>query len=331
MKSRTALKVEVFRGPLVECVHEVMFVVADERGQNVHFAGNYDYVVYPRSSVKMLQAIPFLESGACQKFGLDDRMVALACSSHRGEKVHVDLVQEWFKKINLTERALRCGAAWPANEIAQHDVIKKGLGPSPIYNNCSGKHLGMLSGCLAYGDPIEEYQSYDHPYQDRIRKLMSLVTKQPHDKLPWGIDGCGMPTYAIPLTSLAHAMQRFIAGAKSQTRNSYQTVVDACRAHPVLVSGANDFVSQVNEVTKGQIVIKSGAEGVYTGMIFPRGFTFALKVQDGSTRAAAPVIMQILRECDALKEHELKALQPWVSPELKNGRNEKVGEIRLQK
>lgn len=332
MKSRNPLVIEVLRGSVVESVHQVMLVIADHRGLVTGFVGNADYLVYPRSSIKMLQAIPFLESGAATKFGLDEKMVALACSSHRGEKQHLAVLSQWMEKIEAKEDWLACGPEWPAHEGTKFEMIKKGLQPSPLLNNCSGKHLGMISTCLALGENPVGYHKWEHPVQVRIRKVMSEMSKISYERLNWGVDGCGIPTYALPLQNVAIAMAQLFAETATPVRKAVgQAIVEACKRHPQMVSGSDTFAAALAEKTRGRALLKSGAEGVYTGLMPEKGYAFALKVHDGAHRAAEVASAFAFRAMGAMTEAEYLEMKSFTMPELKNTRGEKVGEIRIQK
>lgn len=331
MKSRNPMVVEVYRGQVVESVHHVMMVFADARGLVTSYCGNIDYVTTPRSSIKMLQAIPLVESGALEKFSLDDKMLAMACSSHRGEKQHLTLISQWMEKIKLGEGGFHCGPAMPAHEPTAHDMIKRGIPPNATINNCSGKHLGLITTCLALGENPVGYFKMDHPSQIRLRKVLTEVMKIQIDKMPWGIDGCGIPTYAVPLQNIAIGMTHLLANHTNPTRKAtVQRILDACRRHPVLLSGSDDFVSIVNEKTKGRCILKSGAEGVYTGLVPDAGQAFVIKIHDGNKRAAELAAAFALRKLNGLTDQEFLELRQWTMPEVKNSRNEKVGELRIQ-
>lgn len=332
MKSRTPLRVELLRGNMVESVHEVMAVVVDDRGLVVGYWGNGDYLIFPRSSIKPIQAVAFAESGAMEKFGLDDRHLALACSSHRGEKGHLQLAGEWLEKLKIVESVLHCGPAMPAHQPTEYDMVKKGIAPHPLVHNCSGKHLGIISTCLALNENPMGYAKHDHPAQARLRKVMGDMMKVNFDKMPYGIDGCGIPTYATPLHAVATAMAMLNRPAANNMRKmTFGKIVDACKAHPFLLSGSDEFATVVNEKTVGKTVMKTGAEGVYTGLLTDKGYAFALKVVDGNTRAAAAAAAYLAQSWGGITDAEWKDLKKWVQPEIKNSRGEKVGEIRVVK
>lgn len=332
MKSRSPLIVEVLRGPLVESSHQVMLVTVNDKGAISGYYGNTDFVIYPRSSIKMLQAIPFVESGAMEKLGLEEPMLALACSSHRGERMHLELAARWMEKLHVSEPALYCGPSRPAHEGTYVDLVRKGVPENRVMHNCSGKHLGMISTAIALGEKHENYGAWAHPVQQRIRRVMTELTKVDHEKTPSGIDGCGIPTSAIPLDRLAIAMSHLLTTpVNSARKQAIQRILDACRRFPMLIGGTDDFVSVVNEKTKGRVIMKSGAEGVYTGLLPELGTAFALKVHDGHKRAAEVAAGFVLRSLKAITDKEAAELQSYIHPALTNSRGERVGEIRVQK
>ena len=265
MKKRHPLVVDVVRGNAVESQHQVMVVVANERGLVTSYWGNVDYLTYPRSSIKALQALPFVESGAIKKFGLDEKMLALACASHSGEKHHLVTLNQWLEKIKMTEDDLFCGPAYPSHEASHQEMIKKGQAPSVLMNNCSGKHLGIISSCLALGENPKDYQRIDHPAQIRMRKTLSELMKVAIEKMPVGVDGCAIPTHATPLQNIAIGMSKFFEKNELSDlrRISLQGILRAWSLHPTYVSGSNDFASALAEKTKGRALLKPGAEGVH--------------------------------------------------------------------
>lgn len=330
MKSRNPMNIEVVRGSVVESVHQVMAVIMDQRGLVMGYAGNPEYLVPPRSAIKMLQALPFAESSAFQKYSLEEKHLALACSSHRGEKQHLLLASQWLEALNLQESALWCGPAWPTDVPTEHEMIRKGLQPTPIIHNCSGKHLGMISTALAMGEDPKGYQNWEHPVQVRIRKALTNVTKFNHDRAIWSVDGCGLPTYALPLQNIALGMAALMTLAAAPASPA-QKILEACKKHPELISGTNDFVTVLNEKTFGRSILKSGAEGTFAAMIPEKGIAFALKVHDGNGRAAQVAASHLLRAYGGLTDKEYLELKDFTMPIIKNSRGEKVGEIRLEK
>ncbi len=200
--------VEVTRGPVVESRHRGAIAVCRPSGQLVAAWGEVGRPVFPRSAVKPLQALPLVESGAADRFGLSDRELALACASHSGEARHVGLVAAWLAGLDLSEADLECGAHPPGNEAAARDLVLQGCQASPLHNNCSGKHAGMLTTARHLGEPTRGYIAADHPVQRRIAQVLAELADSPAALTPVGTDGCGIPTLALPLAGIATAMAR---------------------------------------------------------------------------------------------------------------------------
>jgi L-asparaginase II len=205
------LLIELVRGPLVESWHRGALAVAAPSGALALQLGDVERPVYPRSAVKALQALPLVESGAAAAFGLSDAELALACSSHNAEPMHVEAARRMLAKAGLEETALECGAHWPRREADRTMVARAAGRPSPIHNNCSGKHAGMLAVCRHMKTATAGYVNRDHPVQQRVRAALEEMTGASLGEAPCGIDGCSIPTYAVPLTALARAFARFAA------------------------------------------------------------------------------------------------------------------------
>lgn len=322
------LVVEVLRGGEVESFHQVSAVVTGTDGQVVETFGDGEQKVFPRSAIKALQAIPFVDSQAVTKFSLDDRMVALSAASHRAQEVHLELVTEWLQKIDQSDEVFECGPAWPSDEAQREQWIRQGLKPNCSCHNCSGKHLGMISTCLAAGDSIKGYRLWSHPAQARVRRALSDVMGIDHETLKFGTDGCGIPTYATPLKNLARGLSALL---RAEGASSLGKIRKAHQSHPVLIAGTQDCVTTTIQQTKGQCLLKSGAEGVYAGWAVEKGLSFALKVHDGNLRAASVAAVELLKKVGGMSDAEADSLGRFRTPGLTNSRGEVVGEIRLRK
>lgn len=332
MASKQPLVIEVLRGPVVESLHQVMAVVVNEAGGLTNYWGNPNFLTYPRSAIKMLQALPLIESGAADKFGLSDKHLALACSSHAGEKEHLSALMEWMEKTQLKETCFACGGHWPRNEASMHDLVRKGQKATPLCNNCSGKHLGILTTSLHLGEDIVGYEQYNHKAQQRLRKVLSEVTKVDHAKVAHGVDGCGIPTYALSLQAIAVGMSSLINPKENPTRKAAaQRLLGAVKTQPVFVAGSGEFATAVVEKSQGRAVVKGGAEGVYTGVIPGKGLAFAVKAADGAGRAAQMAAAGLLLNLGGLSEAEFKALSDFTQPTLKNWKGDVVGQMRIAK
>lgn len=333
MASKQPVLVEVLRGPVVESVHQVVAVVANEAGSVTHYWGHPQYLTFPRSCIKMLQAIPLVETGAAQKFELDDKMIALACASHSGEEFHIQTLQHWAEKVGFKESQLVCGPHWPYNENSARTMARRNQEPGEFCNNCAGKHSGIVTTCLHLGEDITNYQDYAHPAQKRLRDVLTETMKVDHSKSAHGTDGCGIPTYAVPLQSIATGMATFVNPKVSPKRKeTVDRILRAVRSYPEYVSGSNDVFS-VDVVTKtqGRVIVKGGAEGVFTGILADKKITFAVKCIDGSARAARVVAAALISQFAGLSAEEAAFLKSHLNPEIKNWKGDVVGQLRIAK
>lgn len=315
-KSRLPLHVEITRGSLVESIHQVVYVVVDRKGQVIDYNGNFEYVIAPRSSLKLLQAIPLVESGAADAYKLHDRHIVLACASHRAQKPHIEAVQEWLKIIGQPESILRCGPTAPTNSSMSH--------------NCSGKHLGMVTTSMHLKIDPANYDRYEHPYQELLRKVLTEIIGLDYTKLPYGGDGCGIPTYGIPIQRLAYGMSHFFKSDVSDARKKALTrIISAIQKCPEYLSAEDDNVFHLIKKTQGRCILKPGAEGTYTGLMPEKGYAFALKVIDGNCRAADFASMLLFKHYGAIDTQEAEELREFLEPAIFDSRGIKVGQIRL--
>lgn len=329
------LQVEARRGHppefYPESLHLVNAVVLykNEIGDRIQANfGDPSMLIFPRSAIKLLQAILLVESGAIKKFGLGSEEIALACASHHGAQEHLMVLEAWLKKLGISEEKMVCAAHAPYDSESANKLIRSGLDPRRLHNNCSGKHLGLLSAMLASGQSERQYQDWQHPVQEQMRDLIGQFAEMEIHKMCWGVDGCGIPTYQMPLRSLAEAMEKF---AEPQIhRQAIQLIIQAIGAHPLLLGGQKSLCSQVVEATGGGVVIKTGAEGVYAGFCNRTKMAFGLKVVDGAARAAEAASLWILQKYKALKSEEAKKLQARIHPNLLNWGGEHVGDIRVK-
>ena len=276
--------VEVRRGPLVESRHRGAGVVVDADGVVIFSFGDVDRLVYPRSAVKAFQALPLVESGAAEQCGLEDQEIALACSSHAGEPIHVSLAAAMLQKAGAGPQALACGAHWPLNEKAARALARAGAAPSPLHNNCSGKHAGFICLACANGWDAAGYEAPSHRVQRVVREAIQEMTGAPLGADVCGTDGCSIPTYAVPLRALALGFARFGAGiglAPSRARAA-ERIRASVAAHPHLVGGEGRFDTEVMRLLGARAFTKGGAEGVCCAALPEAGLGLAVKADDGA-------------------------------------------------
>ncbi len=327
------IEIAVTRGSLVESRHTVRAVVVNTEGQIIEQWGQADALVYPRSAVKPFQALPLVISGAADRYGLDARHIALAGASHNGEAEHVDLVRDWLVRAGLTSADLECGATEPIDVASARHLLLSGGVADPVYNNCSGKHCGFLTLAQHLNLPTKGYIAYDHPVQEAVRRAMAEIFGYSLDGRDWGTDGCGIPTYALPLKDCALAFARFAdpSNLSKDVRTASMTVFEAMTANPYLVGGRNRFDTAVMECRPGEIMIKSGAEGVCAASILDKGLGIVTKVSDGARRASDVAMAAVLRFMGILNEADWRQLKVYAEPIVKNVAGHPVGRIHACK
>ncbi|MEM7616059.1 MAG: asparaginase [Pseudomonadota bacterium] len=316
---------ELWRGDFLESRHFGHAVIVDDTGQIVDAWGDPDKLIYPRSSAKMLQALPLLESGAAREARLTSEHLALACASHIGAASHTRRVVDWLTDLGLAEADLRCGAQVPSDRTARHGLRAAGDSPSQIHNNCSGKHSGFLtlSRHLKAGS---EYIDVDHPVQRQIRASFEEMAGEVSPG--FGIDGCSAPNFTCTLLGFARALARMAAPeALGPTRKAaVEALVGAMIAHPDLVAGEGKACTALMRAAPG-VALKTGAEGVYAAILPRQRKAIALKVEDGATRASEAAIAALLVRLGVLEADDPVALA-YTRAEVRNRRHVLTGHVR---
>ena len=318
----------VLRNGVVESVHAGSVAVVDRSGRVLHAAGDPQRLTFTRSSLKPLQALPFVAAGGPGRFGLSPAHVAVVCASHSGEARHVEAVREILHRAGCSPDELQCGSHVPGFYEAQ------GLFPSPppyspLEHNCSGKHSGMLAYCAMCGHSRHDYLAFEHPLQESIRNAVADYTGQAAATLPGGIDGCSAPNYAVPLSALALAFARIASPEPHPTYGrAAATVYEAMTAHPGMVSGEKRSDDALMRAGRGDWVTKIGAEGVQAIGVRSHGIGIAIKVDDGQKRGLYPAIVAVLDALGLLDAGARELLAPWANPEVRNYRGLHTGEVR---
>ena len=324
------LLVEVTRNGTVESRHFGTAVVCDFKGKVVASWGDIQSLVFPRSALKPMQAIHLLESGASDYYTLNDAELSLACSSHQGEQMHQNLVRSWLNRLELTEDHLACGAVLPEHAESAHQLLASGQQGCRIHHNCSGKHTGFLATALHLGLSLDNYHLLEHPLQQLSLDILSDLADIDLKQYPMGIDGCGLPAPTMPLLQLAHATARFanpVDLSDSRAQAIYR-LHEAITNEPLYIAGHGTVASELNEVSKGAVLAKTGAEGIITAALPERGLGIAVKIADGSARARSVALLAILDHLGALTDEEKHKLQAHISPTIVNSRGHVVGEVR---
>jgi L-asparaginase II len=330
--------VEVTRGGHVESVHRGHFVAVDGAGRVVARLGSPDALTYVRSAAKPQQVMPFITTGAAARFGVEDHEIALACGSHNGEPAHTAAALSVLNKAGLDASSLKCGPHEPYGKGAAEALKERGERPSPLHNNCSGKHAAMLALAAHLGAPPDTYDRPGSPAQREVFRSVSRFSGVPVEELRFGVDGCGLPAFIIPLRAIALMHARLVAPPAEfddATRDACRRVVAAMSAHPEMVEGDGELDTEIMRAAAGQLVSKVGAEGVYTAAAppserWPRGLALACKLEDGDRgdRARPRVAVAILQQLGLLPAELPDALRALNDPVVKNHRGDRVGEMR---
>jgi L-asparaginase II len=323
--------VEILRSGRVESRHRGALAVCDDQGKTLLALGDVARPVYPRSAVKALQALPLLESGIADRLELTAAEIALACASHSGEPIHCSTAMAMLHKCGHEPGDLECGIHWPLGEAAQRALAALGGQPTTLHNNCSGKHAGFLCLATGMGVPARHYVRADHPVQREITACLESMTEQRLDANRCGIDGCSIPTFAIPLTALAYGFAKLASGrGLSPSRAGAAERLRASVArHPDLVAGSGRFDTAVMSTLGVRAFTKTGAEGVFCAALPEQGLGIALKCDDGATRAAEVTMAQAIARFLPLSAAEAQALAPRLSPRLFNWNGIEVGRMRF--
>jgi L-asparaginase II len=333
--------VEALRGSAVESLHRGALAIFDADGARVHAIGDIERPIFPRSAVKLLQALPLVESGAVERYGLTDEELALACASHGGEEQHAQTAARMLAKAGVDVQALECGAHWPYFDGAIKAMAAAGDQPTALNNNCSGKHAGFVClGCLmaeSQGEGSDRraflsgYVQPEHPVMREITAALQASTGWDLANTPVGTDGCSIPTFAIPLRHLALAFAR--AGTGVGLRPGHAMAAERLRQAvaraPQMVAGTGRFDSRVMAHFGERVFCKVGAEGVYCAALPELGVGVAIKMDDGNTARACEVVMAaVIQALLPLSHADAAFIQPLSQVRLSNWNGVEVGSLR---
>ena len=312
---------EIWRGPFLESAHQGHAVVCDDTGQIVEAWGEPGTVVLPRSSSKMIQALPLIESGAATAHQLTPEHLALACASHEGARIHTDKVGAWLSAIGRDDDDFKCGPQEARDTDVRDAMIRAHEAPCRIHNNCSGKHTGFLTLAKHLGAG-PDYVDLEHPVQRACLEAFERVTRETSPG--FGIDGCSAPNFACTLHGMARAMAHFAA---ADTDSAEAQLHRAMATHPDLVAGEGRACTRLMRAMDGKVAIKTGAEAFFIAILPEQRMGVALKITDGGTRAAECAIAQILVRLGALDPNHPEALAYTNGP-IKNWDGLTTGHMR---
>lgn len=328
----TTKPIKVYRGDYIESTHQVHVAVVTAAGKLLAYYGDPNRLTFARSSMKPLQALPTIESQAVDEYNISEKELSLFCASHNGEPFHRKSAADVLEKINLQESHLQCGTHVPRDTESYKKLIKSGGELTPYYSNCSGKHSGMLAGCVKQGMDVDTYRELEHPYQQQILDVISDVTQYEREKIATSVDGCGVPVHRVPLFNLALAFGRlakpedWTAGSEAR-KHALTRVRDAMVAYPEMVAGTDRFDTDLMAAFNKRIVAKGGAEGVHCFGDQQTGIGVAVKVEDGNGRATNVASMEVIKQLKVGNEVIWDKLKTYANAPVLNARQETIGKI----
>src|SRR5699024_8883294 len=330
--NHTIKPIKVYRGQYIESTHDIHIAVVNCDGDLLAYYGDPHRLTFARSSMKPLQALPAVESGAVDANHISEKELALFCASHIGEPIHRNAVAHVLDSVNLTEDHLQCGTHMPKDINSYKQLIQDGGVLTPFYSNCSGKHSGMLTGCVHQNMDLNTYRDINHPYQQQIIDCISDVCDYPREKITTSVDGCGVPVHRLPLDHIAMAFGRLASPEKwtSGDANRKQALGQICRAmvhHPEMVAGTRQYDTDLMTAYKNRIVAKGGAEGVHCFGDTKTGIGIAIKASDGNARATNVASMEVLRQLQIGSSAIRDELAMYANAPVLNARDERIGEV----
>jgi len=316
-KARFVDLVAATRGEVIENIHQGIAIAIDSNYRIIKQWGDTTAEIFPRSALKPIQTFGIISTGTDKALKLKDEQIALATSSHHAETIHVDMVKLWLKELKLEEEDLTLGSAWPLSPKRKDYILRHEGRKSKLYHNCSGKHCGQLSICVQQKFKTLNYQDPKHPVQKLFIQNLEKLSETKINHI--GIDGCGLPAPSLPLERFAYALTKFADPAKLDgvDKKAVMKVFECCVKYPVLFGGSESVNSILTKSSKKKILVKNGADGVFSAIIPEEKMAIVVKIKDGNMTAAEIAIAGLLRDLKILDNDEVKKLisQPIINSE----------------
>jgi len=322
------LIIKEYRGDIPDLNHYGHIAIAGADGKILYECGDPEHITYSRSAAKPIQAIPVIESGAIDKYGITEKELAVMCSSHQGENFHTEAVLSILEKAGLNEQYLLCGTHEPKTDYMIKKFREEGITPTEAHNNCSGKHAGMLITAKMLGKSLNNYYNHTHPIQNKITQTIAEICDYDVNTIAIGIDGCGVPVHAMPLYKFAQGYARMSSPEllAPYRADSVNLVTKAMRGHPEMVGGTNDFTSELMHVFGDRLFCKLGVNGFLAIGLAGKGIGIAIKMEDGQPATLPIAVVKTLMEIKVISEEEATGLKHYESAKvIKNCRGEAVG------
>jgi L-asparaginase II len=320
--------VEDYRGDIVEKVHRGSLCLVNSLGESILSIGDTNAITYVRSAIKPIQILPMFAAKIDKRFSLTNHEIAVACSSHSGEMPHVNVIEKWLKRAGYDKDSLSLGAVPPMSRDALLGLFKMDEVYSKLHNPCSGIHTAILSICAAMRLKNAGYENSEHMVQKLIAKEIEYFTGIEHEKLSLGVDGCGMPAYAMSICVAAKAVAKFsdYENLDADRKVYAKKIIDACIDQPDMIAGTGRFDTEFTKYAK-TAVAKSGADGVQAIYLPEQKMGLFVKIDDGDYRAAHTIAMKVIKQLQIMGNTAYSALEIWENPLIKNSRGKIVGKV----
>ncbi len=316
----------------IESSHRVKLYVTNIEGKVLLSTNDENDFIYPRSAIKIFQAIPFVKSNAVKYFNLNSKILALSASSHRGEKFHINELNRWLSKIGVKKKALKCGIHNPLNPKATEDLLRLNIISDEIYNNCAGKHLAMITSCIINRQSIKTYLKFDHPHQIAIRQIFEKFSNIKIRKKDYGIDGCSAPQYAFRIKDISNMLINLLKSYQGNFEYSYEVkkLISSITKNPKYIGGSDSLDSRIMKISNKKIFCKGGAEGVFLFINLKKNIVGVVKIVDGNERATPSVIYNLFKKYNIMSNTELRELKKIYDFNIINHANLKIGSIETK-
>lgn len=323
------LKTNFLRSNIIESSHNIKLLITKYNDSVLLDSGNANDFIYPRSSIKIFQAIPFIKSNAHLKYKLNSKKIALSCASHRGENYHIKELENWISKIKINKKILQCGIHNPLNKKATESLFRLNKKSNQLHNNCAGKHLAMITASLINKYNTSSYLDFNHPHQIEIRKVFEKFTNKKIKKNNFGIDGCSAPQYSFKIKEISTMLNNLFKcyHNKFYYNDEINILINCIINNPNYIGGTDSLDSKIMSIAKKRVFCKGGAEGVFLFVDLKKGITGVIKVIDGNERAIPPLIYKLFKRFNIMNNRELKEFKNYYSFQIVNHANIIVGSI----
>lgn len=302
-----------FRGEVYDLKHIGNLCVVNEHGDVIHSIGDPSNMTCYRSASKPIQALPVIVRNLDKKYGVTEEEAVIFSASHTGQKIHVDAIESIHKKADLKESTMIMNPTWPQDVDHMVEVIKAGGGKRKIFHNCSGKHTALMMLQRELGGPIEDYWKPESLAQLEVKRVICELSEYSNPMV--SLDGCGVPVFSVPLKNLAISYKNLACIdtiREDALKEAAKRYIPTIHEHPLLIRGSAYICSVLN--MDANIIAKGGSNGVYGFGLKKQRFGVSFKLADGTESSWPAIVLQVLRDLDALdpeEEKRLMALHPY--------------------